>query len=157
VLGAPISTTLVVFGLAGDWPAGLAVMVSVSLSAALASRLVDRSFFLTQLERRNIHLAAGPQAYLLAMFRVAGVMRKTEEGIDEDACWEMIAEGVYVDGNATLEAAMPIFDKSRVVFVLVVTLSGEGPAPELWGALYHVDALKAYNRALAATAAEEHS
>jgi CIC family chloride channel protein len=157
VLGAPISTTLIVFELTGDWQTGLAVMVSVSLSTALASRLVDRSFFLTQLERRNIHLAAGPQAYLLAMFRVAGVMRKTEEGIDEDACWEMIAEGVYVDGNATLEAAMPIFDKSSVVFIPVVTLSGEGQAPELWGALYHVDALKAYNRALAATAAEEHS
>ncbi|MDG1083956.1 MAG: chloride channel protein [Planktotalea sp.] len=157
VLGAPISTTLIVFELTGDWQTGLAVMVSVSLSTALASRLVDRSFFLTQLERRNIHLAAGPQAYLLAMFRVAGVMRKSEDGIDEDACWEMISEGIYVDGNATLEASMPIFDKSGVDFIPVVTLSGEDQAPELWGALYQVDALKAYNRALAATAAEEHS
>ena len=157
VLGAPISTTLIVFELTGDWQTGLAVMVSVSLSTALASRLVDRSFFLTQLERRNIHLAAGPQAYLLAMFRVAGVMRKSEDGIDEDACWEMISEGIYVDGNATLEAAMLIFDKSGVDFIPVVTLSGEDQAPELWGALYQVDALKAYNRALAATAAEEHS
>ncbi|MGH1577638.1 chloride channel protein [Planktotalea sp.] len=157
VLGAPISTTLIVFELTGDWQTGLAVMVSVSLSTALASRLVDRSFFLTQLERRNIHLAAGPQAYLLAMFRVAGVMRKREDGIEEEKCWEMVSDGVYVDGNATLEAAMPIFDKSSVQFIPVVTLSGEGQAPELWGALYHVDALKAYNRALAATAAEEHS
>jgi CIC family chloride channel protein len=72
VLGAPISTTLIVFELTGDWQTGLAVMVAVSMSTALASRLVDRSFFLTQLERRNIHLAAGPQAYLLAMFRVGG-------------------------------------------------------------------------------------
>ncbi|MGB7316424.1 MAG: chloride channel protein [Planktotalea sp.] len=157
VLGAPISTTLIVFELTGDWQTGLAVMVSVSISTALSSRLVDRSFFLTQLERRNIHLAAGPQAYLLAMFRVASVMRKGEEDIDEDAAWAMIEEGVYIDGNATLEAAMPIFDKSGVTFIPVVTLPGEGQAPELWGALYHVDALKAYNRALAATAAEEHS
>ncbi|MEM9580454.1 MAG: chloride channel protein [Pseudomonadota bacterium] len=157
VLGAPISTTLIVFELTGDWQTGLAVMVSVSLSTALASRLVDRSFLLTQRGRRNIHLAAGPQAYLLAMFRVAGVMRKNEDGIDTDACWDLIGDGIYVDGNATLEAAMPIFDKSGVSFIPVVTLSGEGQAPELWGALYHVDALKAYNRALAATAAEEHS
>lgn len=157
VLGAPISTTLIVFELTGDWQTGLAVMVSVSLSTALASRLVDRSFFLTQLERRNIHLAAGPQAYLLAIFRVASEMRMVEDGIDEDACWQLIGEGIYVDGNATLEAAMPIFDKSSVEFIPVVTLSGESQAPELWGALYHVDALKAYNRALAETAAEEHS
>ena len=159
VLGAPISTTLIVFELTGDWQTGLAVMVSVSISTALASRIVDRSFFLSQIERRGIHLAAGPQAYLLAMVRVANVMRKTDDprAADEDACWEMIGDGIYVDGNATLEAAMPIFDRASVPFVPVVTLSGEDSPPELWGALFHVDALKAYNRALAATAAEEHS
>lgn len=48
VLGAPISTTLIVFELTGDWQTGLAVMVSVSISTALASRLVDRSFFLSR-------------------------------------------------------------------------------------------------------------
>jgi chloride channel protein, CIC family len=159
VLGAPISTTLIVFELTGDWQIGLAVMVSVSLSTALASRLVDRSFFLTQLERRNIHLAAGPQAYLLAMFRASGVMRDAgSEGMaDPEACWRMIGDGIYIDINATLEAAMPLFDRAGIPFVPVVSLTGEGGAPELRGALYHVDALKAYNRALAATAAEEHS
>jgi CIC family chloride channel protein len=93
------------------------------------------------------------------MFRVATVMRKTDDprAADEDTCWEMVADGVYVDGNATLEAAMPIFDRASVTFIPVVTLSGEDSPPELWGALFHVDALKAYNRALAATAAEEHS
>ncbi|MGR3504049.1 chloride channel protein [Pseudaestuariivita sp.] len=159
VLGAPISTTLIVFELTGDWQTGLAVMVSVSLSTALSSRLVDRSFFLTQLERRNIHLAAGPQAYLLAMFGVARVMRPVggERPVDEDACWQLIREGLYVDAGATLETAMPLFDRMGVAFLPVVTLTGEDHAPELKGALYQVDALKAYNRALAATAAEEHS
>ncbi|APX11827.1 chloride channel protein [Tateyamaria omphalii] len=159
VLGAPISTTLIVFELTGDWQTGLAVMVAVSMSTALSSRLVDRSFFLTQLERRGVHLAAGPQAYLLAMFRVGSVMRKPDDprAADEARCWEMIGEGIYVDMGATLEAAMPIFDRTMVRFIPVVTLTGENAAPELQGALFHVDALKAYNRALAATAAEEHS
>ncbi|MGV6812855.1 MAG: chloride channel protein [Brevirhabdus sp.] len=159
VLGAPISTTLIVFELTGDWQTGLAVMVSVSLSTALASRIVDRSFFLTQLERRNVHLAAGPQAYLLSMFRVAKVMRPCEasNAANSDACWELIEQGIYIDGNATLEAAMPVFDKANLDFIPVVTLGGEDQPPELWGALFHVDALKAFNRALANTAAEEHS
>ena len=159
VLGAPISTTLIVFELTGDWQIGLAVMVSVSLSTALASRLVDRSFFLTQQERRSIHLAAGPQAYLLAMFRAASVMRKPDDAraADEERCWEMVGEGLYLDINATLEAAMPVFDRASVPFIPVVSLTGENAAPELRGALFHVDALKAYNRALAAAAAEEHS
>ncbi|GGG77049.1 chloride channel protein [Salipiger pallidus] len=159
VLGAPISTTLIVFELTGDWQTGLAVMVSVSMSTALASRLVHRSFFLSQIERRNVHLAAGPQAYLLAMFRVAGVMRKPGDpgAADEEACLGMIEQGLWVQTSATLETALPRFDKSGVAYLPVVTLEGDDQTPVLQGALFHVDALKAYNRALAATAAEEHS
>lgn len=159
VLGAPISTTLIVFELTGDWQTGLAVMVAVSMSTALSSNLVDRSFFLTQIERRGIHLAAGPQAYLLAMFTAGKTMRTAEHprAADEERCWEMIGEGLYIDGAATLETAIPIFEKTGVLFLPVVTLSADAAPPELLGALFHVDALKAYNRALAATAAEEHS
>jgi CIC family chloride channel protein len=126
--------------------------------AAFASRIVDRSFFLTQMERRGVHLAAGPQAYLLAMFMAARVMRSRDDpgAANDDVCWELIGEGTYIDGTATLEAAMPIFEQSGRPFIPVVTLRADSP-PELLGALFHVDALKAYNRALAETAAEEHS
>ena len=159
VLGAPISTTLIVFELTGDWQTGLAVMVAVSLSSALSSRMIDRSFFLTQLERRNVHLAAGPQAYLLATFKVVSIMRKTEapDAAPNDDCWDLIREGVYIDGNATLEQAMPLFEQGSYHFIPVVTLGGEDSPPELWGALFQVDALKAMNKALSDTAAEEHS
>ncbi|KQI70854.1 voltage-gated chloride channel [Loktanella sp. 5RATIMAR09] len=159
VLGAPISTTLIVFELTGDWQTGLAVMVAVSLSSAVSSRLIDRSFFLTQLERRNVHLAAGPQAYLLATFKVSSIMREMDatNAAEEDVCWDMIRDGVYIDGNATLEQAMPMFDGGGHRFIPVVTLGGEDAPPELWGALFHVDALRAMNRALSETAAEEHS
>ncbi|WP_296431201.1 chloride channel protein [Yoonia sp.] len=159
VLGAPISTTLIVFELTGDWQTGLAVMVAVSMSTALASRLVDRSFFLTQLERRNVHLAAGPQAYLLATFKVSSIMREVgaDDAASEDACWDLVRDGLYLDGNATLEQAMPIFERGSPRFIPVVTLGGEDTPPELWGALFQVDALRAMNRALSETAAEEHS
>ncbi|MGH1368752.1 MAG: chloride channel protein [Maritimibacter sp.] len=159
VLGAPISTTLIVFELTGDWQTGLAVMASVSISTALASRLVDRSFFLTQLERRDIHLAAGPQAYVLSTVRVASVMRALSDprAADEASAWALIEEGVYIDGNAMLEAAMPMFEQSGARFIPVVTIAGEGEPPELWGSLHHVDALQTYNRRLAETAAEEHA
>ena len=159
VLGAPISTTLIVFELTGDWQTGLAVMVAVSMSTALASRLVDRSFFLTQLERRGVHLAAGPQAYLLGTFRVGSIMRTTADprAAAEKVCWEMIEGGTYVDANATLEQAMPVFDKGGHPFIPVVSIGEKGTAPELRGALFQVDALRALNRALAARAEEEHS
>ena len=159
VLGAPISTTLIVFEMTGDWQTGLAVMVAVSMSTALGSRLVDRSFFLTQLERRRVHLAAGPQAYLLAMFRVTSLMKPLGDAQcpAEEALWQMVQEGTYVEANATLEDAMPKFERSGAPYLPVLSIAGEDAPPELWGALTHVDALVAYNKALAATAAEEHS
>lgn len=159
VLGAPISTTLIVFELTGDWQIGLAVMVSVSMSTALASRLVDRSFFLTQLERRGIHLAAGPQAYLLAMLRASSVMRdlKDPRCASLQDCESLIDQGLCVEANSTLEAAMPYFDRADIPYIPVVVHDEEGAIKRVVGVLYHIDALKAYNRALAATAAEEHS
>lgn len=159
VLGAPISTTLIVFELTGDWQTGIAVMCSVSLSTAIATRFVDRSFFLGQLERRGIHVSAGPQEYLLAMFRVSSVMRAPSHSrapprAVSDA---MIADGICLRRDATLEDAMPMFDRTNAGFLPVVTHEGPDGTPLLVGTLHHVDALKAYNRALAATAAEEHS
>jgi CIC family chloride channel protein len=159
VLGAPISTTLIVFELTGDWQTGIAVMVAVSMSTALASKLVDRSFFLTQIERRGLHLAAGPQAYLLAMLRAGAVMRPLggARGPDEAACRELIGRGIRIAAAETLEAAMPVFEHAETTFIPVVIDQGADKEPELLGALYQIDALKAYNRLLAATAAEEHS
>ncbi|MCV6592976.1 MAG: chloride channel protein [Silicimonas sp.] len=159
VLGAPISTTLIVFELTGDWQTGLAVMVAVSMSTAIASRLVDRSYFLTQLERRDVHLSKGPQAYLLSLFRVANVMRPLDdaEAAPEDALWAAIEDGIWINPNATLETALPLFDKTGRPFLPVLSVGDEGTPPRIHGALFHVDALRAYNRALAATAEEEHS
>jgi chloride channel protein, CIC family len=159
VLGAPISTTLIVFELTGDYQTGLAVMLAVSMSTALASRLVDRSFCLTQLERRNVHLAAGPQAYLLAMFSVTHLMRPTgaEQCADPQECQSLIDQGIYLSSNATLEAAMPMFDNAALNIIPIVRLRFEDQPPELMGALFQVDALRAYNKALSETAREEHS
>lgn len=159
VLGAPISTTLIVFELTGDWQTGLAVMVAVSISTALATKLVDRSFFLTLLERSDKHVAAGPQAYLLSLYRVAVVMRGKDSpgAASREACLTLMEQGVLLDPDATLEKALPLFEDTGHSFIPVVAPAKEGEERALLGALFHVDALSAYNRALAATAAEEHS
>ncbi len=158
VLGAPISTTLIVFELTGDWQTGIAVMVAVSTSTALGTRLVTRSFFLTQLKRRGIHLAEGPQAYLLSMTPIAGLMRPAgdDSAPSEEVCRAMIEKGIHTDIGATLETAMPIFDVHSVNYVPVIARSGGGAPPEYKGVLYHVDALKAFNVALAAISREDH-
>jgi CIC family chloride channel protein len=134
-------------------------MVAVSLSTALASRLVERSFFLTQLERRGVRLAAGPQVYLAATIPVARVLRPRDarRAAPEDACRDLMAQGVLLTDAQTLDAALRLFETSGADFLPVVRASAlEGP-PELLGAVFEADALRAYTRALADTAAEEHS
>ncbi len=157
VLGAPISTTLIVFEMTGDWQAGIAVMVSVSLASALTSRLVDRSFFLTQLERRGVHLAAGPQEYLLSTISVRNIMHLVGSGEDapQSQCQDLIEQGAFIDISETLETAMAKLETSPLQLLPVVEQLESGP--DLIGTLYLVDALRSYNRALAATAQEEHS
>ena len=159
VLGAPISTTLIVFELTGDWQTGLAVMTAVSVASALSGRLVARSFFLTQLERRNVHLADGPQRYLLAMFKVSAVMKAPEhaKAPATDRVRRALNEGLFVSPNDTLETAMPLFETSGSDFLVVARVDGKAETPDIVGVVLHVDALRAFNRALAATAKEEHS
>lgn len=159
VLGAPISTTLIVFELTGDWQTGIAVMTAVSLSTALASRLVERSFFLALLERRGIHLAAGPQAYLAETIRLSSILRPMghRRGADPKACEELMREGTVLDERQTLETALRLFERSGADFIPVTRRGPGQDQPELVGAVFQTDALRAYARALAETAAEEHS
>ena len=155
VLGAPISTTLIVFEMTGDWQTGLAVMVTVAMASALSAKFVDKSFFLTLLARRNINLASGPQDYLLTLFKNDFVMRPI--GVAKPEHWDMIENGAYVNAHGTLAGAMPVFRRTGARYLPVVQLGGEGEANTIIGLLYEVDALRAYNEALAATSAEEHS
>lgn len=160
VLGAPISTTLIVFELTGDWQAGVAVMVSVSLASALNSKMVDRSYFLTQLRRRGVKLAEGPQSYVLGTISTGRLMRVmgAEDGPSETKCFELMEYGVSLRSDATLEVAFGLFEKGKVEMIPIVEASDEeGGTPEILGALFYVDALRAYNRALAEIAREEHS
>ena len=159
VLGAPISTTLIVFELTGDWQAGIAVMVSVSLASAVATRLVDRSFFLTQIEKRGVQIAAGPQAYLLSTITVGELMRAggADDDMSDAQASSLVDEGAFLVRESTLGAALPIFDTFEAAAIPVIDPGGPDVPPVLLGALFQVDALRAFNRALAETAREEHS
>jgi len=159
MLGAPISTALIIFEMTGDWQAGLAVMVSVSLSTALSSRLVKGSFFLMQIERRGVHIADGPQEYLLATISVGRLMRPitADDPVNQTQAQELLEQGAALTPGDTLEVALPLFDRLSSGFLPVVReRDGDGPQ-ELLGTITHIDALKAYNRAMAETAREEHS
>lgn len=158
VLGAPVSTIMIIFELTGDWQAGIAVMTSVSLAIVVSARMVDQSFFLTQLEKRGIRLAVGAQAWLPGTIAVRDVMRVRggDGGASDSACWALVEQGVVLTRRDTLQKALPMFDQLKSAMIPVVDESEDGPR-ELIGAVFHVDALKAFNRALVDTHREEHS
>ena len=168
VLGAPISTAMIVFEMTGDWQTGIAVMTAVSLSTALASRLVHRSFFMSQLLRRGVRIAEGPQVWLPQKMRVTAVLRPLE-GPDTppaDVIADVIGSGLALTEMHRLDEALAEFDRTGAAFLPVIRPPDAPPAgrtaaepaaePEILGVVYHIDALRALNRALADTAAEEH-
>ncbi|MEM9782694.1 MAG: chloride channel protein [Pseudomonadota bacterium] len=160
VLGAPISSTLIIIELTGDWQAGLAVLVSVAIASVIADRLVARSFFLTQLERQGLHLADGPQGYLASTKQVVEIMRPRGDPdcAQDEACWTMHGEGAWLSRSDTLEDALARMKKSNVPFLPVIRRpAGDDAQPELVGALFLTDALRAYADLLEEELREEHT
>lgn len=161
VLGAPISSTLIVFELTGDYQAAIAVMVAISLASVVSDRLGARSFFLTQLENKGLHLTDGPQGYLASTMNVGHLMRQrgAENCAPDGACMELIDQGAYLIRGDTLARALPMFEQLRGAYLPIIDKApeeNEEPG-ELLGAIYHVDALRAYSNALEDELREEHA
>ncbi len=75
VLGAPISSILIIFELTGDYAVTMAVMVAVVIASVITQQVHGRSFFTWQLEQRGLNLSGGREAGLLADIRISDVMR----------------------------------------------------------------------------------
>lgn len=152
VLGAPISTTLIVFELTGDYQTAIAVMVSVSVSTVLSHRFVWKSFFLSQLKRGGVEIGGGAARYLPTTIPIMGMIRirGADDGASDTACWSMAEQGAMLTRNSTLADALAFFNSRRLEFLPVMDepKKGEKGPGELIGAVFHIDALKAMNRAL---------
>ncbi len=59
VLGAPISTTLIIFEMTSNYSLTIGVMVAVVVAAVTTDQLHGRSFFIEQLERRGLDIRGG--------------------------------------------------------------------------------------------------
>lgn len=85
VLGAPISTILIVFELTGDYKITIAVMVATSVATMLVQQTVGHSFFHGQLRNRGLNLQGGRARHLLQALTVSDVMDRSFERMKESA------------------------------------------------------------------------
>ena len=75
VIGAPISTILIVFELTGNYAITVAVMVATVLASLITRYLFGHSFFSWQLHIRGISLEGAREQRLLQSIRVSEIMR----------------------------------------------------------------------------------
>ncbi|HEV7369550.1 chloride channel protein [Arenibaculum sp.] len=117
VLGAPISTILIVFELTGDYAVTLAVMVGTVTAGLAANALVGRSFFQWQLERRGIVRPGFGDVGTLATARVGDVMREARATVPAGAGLAAALDVL----RAAPHGELPVVERGRLVGVLTAT------------------------------------
>lgn len=74
VLGAPISTTLIIFEMTGDYSLTMAVMVAVVISSVIAKQMTGHSFFTFRLAQRGVDFSRGFESAMLRGVRIGDLM-----------------------------------------------------------------------------------
>lgn len=125
VLGAPISTVLIVFELTGDYKVTIAVMVAVALASIILQQYGGRSFFLTQLRRRGVQFSGGREAEHLRAMPVRRTMARdfatVGPGTQLPELRRRIARAPHgvlfvVDGDERLLGVIALSDMSDALF-----------------------------------------
>jgi CIC family chloride channel protein len=147
VLGAPISTTIIVFELTGGYALTLSLLFTVAISTGLTVALTGRSFFEWQLERRGLVLTGGPHRTLLRTIRVADFVERSDETKPVEADQPVLRT------DDTLETALRRFDDSGAETLPVVEPTNTTIAI---GGASQLHALRLYNKGLIDRSAEAH-
>jgi CIC family chloride channel protein len=81
-LGAPISTTLIIFEMTGDYELTLGVMLAVVISSAITRQMLGGNMFSLQLARRGLDLKVGFETQLLQARVISDVMAETSQPVE---------------------------------------------------------------------------
>jgi CIC family chloride channel protein len=152
VLGAPISTTVIVFELTGGYALSIALLLTVAIAHGANLALHGHSYFQWQLEMRGLFVKDGPHRTELRNARVMDFMTLPADD----------AEAEYLDPERstptlkptdTLETALRVFDSSGHTRLPVVADEETGRIVA-WAE--QVKAVSHFNRRLIAASEEEH-
>lgn len=151
VLGAPISTTVMVFELTGGFELSLALLLTVAVANGINQAVLGRSLFQAQLESRGIVLHEGPHRTIMRDLRVSDIMRPLTEG--EPAALPEHDRERAIPADESLETALRAFDTLGAEALPVVDPYHRG---RIIGWISQTYALRAFNKELIAASVEEH-
>ena len=150
MLGAPVSTVMIVFELTGGYALSIALLLTVFISVGITQAVQARSYFHWQLESRGIILQEGAHRWLVKRVHVADFMVPVEETEGEPEVLE--AETAHLLSTDTLEQALRRFDETGAARLPVI----EPGDTRIIGHAQHVRALRYFNKALIEASVEEH-
>ncbi len=152
VLGAPFSTTMIVFELTGGYALTMALLLAVSISTGINQAIHGHSYFEWQLELRGLFLRDGPHKYLMRTTKVRDFMRPAEETANFEILSDEEAE-TALKPTDNLEKALRAFDDGAYQQLPVVE---ENAPKRVVGWATQVRALARFNKALVDVSEEEH-
>jgi CIC family chloride channel protein len=122
VLGAPISTILIIFELTGDYRLTIGVMIGVVMASVLTRVLYGHSFFADQLKRRGLELQAGHDVAALRSLRVHDLIRDDHVSVSQDANCDVIRDSLR---HAPQNELFVVDEKDRLVGTITLADLGD--------------------------------
>lgn len=152
VLGAPISTTMIVFELTGGYEMTIALLMTVSIANGLTQAVLGQSYFHWQLMNRGLSLQEGPHKEIMRRVTVAQFMKPVDPDQPPQDVQPETGGPRLLPGD-TLERALRTFDLEGVARIQVV--SGHDQR-RVVGWAERVSALSTFNKALIESHEEGH-
>ena len=152
VLGAPFSTTVMVFELTGGYEITIALLLAVSISTGFSQAILGQSFFLWQLSMRGLFLKDGQHKQIVRSIHVRDFFTELTPSEVEQELHTANRENTLKLSD-TLELTLRKFDSTGDHRLPVVESEDES---RLIGWADHWAALEAMNKALIEVHVEEH-
>ena len=152
VLGAPISSTLIILEVTKGYEISLALMLTVSIAHGLTRAALGHSFFHWQLSKRGLSVQDGPHQEVMRSLTVSAFV----ELIDDPEKVERrdpASQPNWLTATDSVETALRLFDRTGQHRLPVVSMSDD---QQIVGWAERMNAMDAFNTALIERHVEEH-
>jgi len=152
VLGAPISSTVMILEVTKGHDITIAVLLTVSIAHGLTRAVLGHSFFHWQLSKRGISIQAGPHQEVMRALKVKA-FTKFHDDNSQVSRRNPKTDAEWLTANDTVETALRMFDRTGKQRLPVVSARDD---ESVVGWAERVDAMEAFNKALIERHVEEH-